>query len=398
MLDCSIEKEMSNLLYNFWILKSKDRDLYYQIKSNQNKIKDFISKNLGSNLIIHDKFIKLEKIPFIIKKSWKGSELDSILEYVILTIMLMFLEDKTNGDYFILSDLIEYVKNTSVTLELTNIPDWNKTQDRRAMLNVLKLLEELSIIITKDEGKISFVEDKSAEALYEAQGISNYLMRMFNEDISTLKTPTDFIKAEFSTQNEEKGDLRRYKVFRNLLYTPAVSSKDLTYAELDYIKKNRNYIKGEIDKKLNMEVEITENLAILYDDNALIKDNFPNTKKISDMALMINAKLLEDINNSKILLDKNEIGYITENYFETIIEEIKKNKSQYIGKTLLKENSKKFNKLILEYMEKYNILEKVNNEILVYPTVSRLIGKTQNLNTEDAKELQISLFGGSNEL
>lgn len=397
-MDYNIEKEMSALLYNFWIIKDKDRDLYYQIKSNQNKVRDFISKNLGSNLIIHDKFIKLEKIPFIIKKNSGIESFNSVLEYVILSIMLIFLEDKTNGDYFILSDLIEYVKNTAVTLELNHIPDWNKTQDRRAMLNVINLLNELSILNIRDEGKVSFVEDKQAEALYEAMGISNYFMRMFDEDINNLETPTDFIKSEFSTQNEDKGDIRRYKIFRNILYTPAVSTKDLSPTEIDYIKKNRKYISKEITDKLNMEVEITDNLTILYDDNSNVKDNFPNTKKISEIALMVNNRILEDINNKKIMLNEQEIGYIKEYYFESIIEEIKKTKAPYIGKTLLKENKQKFYNMILTFMEKYNILEKSGNDIIIYPCVARMVGKTKNINEDEINNEQISLFGGTDEL
>lgn len=397
-MDYNIEKEMSALLYNFWIIKDKDRDLYYQIKSNQNKVRDFISKNLGSNLIIHDKFIKLEKIPFIIKKNSGIENFNSVLEYVILSIMLIFLEDKTHGDYFILSDLIEYVKNTAVTLELNHIPDWNKTQDRRAMLNVINLLNELSILNVRDEGKVSFVEDKQAEALYEAMGISNYFMRMFDEDINNLETPTDFIKSEFSTQNEDKGDIRRYKIFRNILYTPAVSTKDLSPTEIDYIKKNRKYISKEITDKLNMEVEITDNLTILYDDNSNVKDNFPNTKKISEIALMVNNRILEDIKNKKIMLNEQEIGYMKEYYFESIIEEVKKTKAPYIGKTLLKENKQKFYNMVLTFMEKYNILEKSDNDIVIYPSVARMIGKTKNINEDEMNNEQISLFGGTDEL
>lgn len=46
-----IKKEMEALLYNFWITKEDNPDLYYKIKSSQNRLKDFIIKNLGSNLI-----------------------------------------------------------------------------------------------------------------------------------------------------------------------------------------------------------------------------------------------------------------------------------------------------------------------------------------------------------
>ncbi len=396
-MDNTIEKEMKALLYNFWITKDKNKDLYYQIKRNQNKIKDFISKNLGSNLIIHDRFIKLEKIPTIIKTNAKLGNFTSVLEYVILMIMLLFLEDKTRGDYFILSDLIEYVKNTSITLELNHIPDWNKVQDRKCLSNVISLLEELQIIKIKDAGKVSFIDSIDAEVLYESLGTSNYLMRMFDNDINDLKTPEDFIKNEFISQDEEKGDIRRYKVFRNILYTPAVSSKDITINELDYLKKNRNYIKAEIDKNLNMEVEVTHNLAILYDeDSNTEKDNFPNNKKLTEIVLMVNEKLLKEINNNKIVLNNFEIAIVKENYFENIIKEIKKTKEPYIGKTLSKETDKRFYDMILEYMEKYNFIEKNNDEIIIYPTISRLIGKTKEIEKDNLE--QISLFGGSNEL
>ena len=396
-MDNTIEKEMKALLYNFWITKDKNKDLYYQIKKNQNKIKDFISKNLGSNLIVHDRFIKLEKIPTIIKTNAKLEGFTSVLEYVILTIMLLFLEDKTRGDYFILSDLIEYVKNTSITLELNHIPDWNKVQDRRCLSNVISLLEELQIIKIKDAGKVSFIDSVDAEVLYESLGTSNYMMRMFDNDINELETPEDFIKNEFISQDEEKGDIRRYKVFRNILYTPAVSSNDITTNELDYIKKNRNYIKTEIDKNLNMEVEVTHNLAILYDeDSNTEKDNFPNNKKLTEIVLMVNEKILKEIKDNKIAINNLEIATIKEDYFENIVKEIKRTKAPYIGKTLLRETDKRFYEMILEYMEKYNFIEKNDDEIIIYPTVSRLVGKTKEFEEENIE--QISLFGGSNEL
>lgn len=393
----SIEEEMKALLYNFWITKDENPNLYYQIKNKQNAIKDFISKNLGSNLIIHDRFVKLEKIPTVIKTNNKLNKFDTVLEYVILLIILLFLEDKTRGEYFVLSDLIEYVKNTAITLELNHIPNWNNTQDRKSLTNVIRILEELNIIKVKDASKISFIESKDAEVLYESKGLSNYLMRLFDEDISELATSEDFIKNEFISQDEAKGDVRRYKVFRNILYTPAVSSKDLTANELDYIKKNRNYIKNEISKNLNMEAEITHNLVILYDEeNSFEKDNFPNTKKITDIVLMINDKILQDINAGKIVLNNLEIAIISEDYFKNIIREIKINKVLYIGKTLLKENEKNFYGTILDYMQKYNIIEKNKNEIIIYPTVARLVGKTRELNIN--KTEQMTLLGGNNEL
>ena len=396
-MNSNIEAEMRALLYNFWITKDSNKELYYQIKNKQNMIKDFVSKNLGSNLIIHDRFIKLEKIPTIIKANSGLSNFTSVLEYVILSIMLLFLEDKTRGDYFVLSNLIEYVKNTAVALELNHVPDWNKVQDRRCLSNVITFLEDLQIIKIKDYSKISFIESRDAEVLYESLGVSNYLMRMFDDNINELKEPDDFIKNEFAIQNMDKGDIRRYKVFRNILYTPAVFSQDLSTSELDYIKKNRNYIKSEIDKNLDMEVEITHNMALLCDsEDSNEKDNFPNNKKLTEIVLMINDRLLQEINSGNIIINQYEVAIIKEDYFVGIIMDIRKSKSSYIGKTMMRENDRRFYDMVLEYMKKYNIVEKRNDEIMIYPTVARIVGKTKNIESDRVE--QISLFGGSDEL
>ena len=209
-----IKKEMEALLYNFWITKEDNPDLYYKIKSSQNRLKDFIIKNLGSNLIIHEKFIKLEKIPTLVKANNGIESFTSTLDYVILLLVLIFLEDKAKGDRFILSDLIEYIKNTAITLELDHIPNWNLISDRRSFSNVMNFLSSLSAIKIKDEEKISFVEDKESDALYESMGISNYIMRLFDNEIYDITDEKEFLRTEFLTQDENYGDIRRYKVFR----------------------------------------------------------------------------------------------------------------------------------------------------------------------------------------
>ena len=50
------------LLENFIILKSKERDKYYDIKDNIYENMSFIKDKLGYDLIIKEDFIKLEKI------------------------------------------------------------------------------------------------------------------------------------------------------------------------------------------------------------------------------------------------------------------------------------------------------------------------------------------------
>lgn len=146
-----------------------------------------------------------------------------------------------------------------------------------------------------------------------------------------------------------------------------------------------------------MEVEITHNMAILFDDaNSIEKDNFPNTKKITEIVLMANTKILDDINKGKLLLDNYETITVKENYLETLITDIREEKRPYISKTYLDLTKEKFYEVVLEYMEKYNIVSKENDNITIYPVLGRMIGKT--LEVKDSNTKQISLFGGSNEL
>lgn len=392
-----IKKEMEALLYNFWITKEEEPELYYKIKSSQNRLKDFIIKNLGSNLIIHEKFIKLEKIPTLVKANNGIDTFSSTLDYVILLIVLIFLEDKAKGDRFILSDLIEYIKNTAITLELDHIPDWNLMSDRRSFSNVMNFLTDISAIKVKDSEKISFIENKDSDALYESMGISNYIMRLFDNEIYDVTNELEFLRNEFLTQNEERGDIRRYKVFRNLLFTPSVFSNDLSFNEVDYIRKNRGYIKNEIEKNLDLETEITYNMGIVYDDiNSTQKDNFPNNKKISEVVLMINERILKDINDGKLTLSDDEVVYVDKVYLEQIMIEIKKDKKPYLSKYYKDLTNDKFYNEIFDYMLKYNFINKVDDKIIIYPTVGKLIGKTKETDAKNSE--QIDLFGGIYEL
>jgi len=389
-----IKKEMEALLYNFWITKDENQELYYKIKANQNRLKDFIIKNLGNNLIIHDRFIKLEKVPTLPKKNTGIETFTSNLDYVILMIILIFLEDKARGDRFVLSDLVEYIKNTTVTLELDNIPDWNLISHRRSFSNAMKFLIDISAIKIKDEEKISFTESKDADALYESMGISNYIMRLFDNEIYNITEPKEFLRNEFLTQNEEKGDIRRYKVFRNILFTPSVFMAELTPNEIDYIRKNRLYIKNEIENNLELDTEITYNTAIVFDDvNSTEKDNFPNNKKITEVVLMVNAKILEDIDNNVLTYDDYEVITVNEGYLENIIREIKTDKKPYLSKYYKDLSNEKFYEEILEYMISYNFVNKVNDKIIIYPSVAKMIGITKEIN----ENTQIDLFGGNYE-
>ena len=388
----TINECMQLLLNNFWILKEDDLDNYYKIKRNQHLLRDYINKTLGSRLIIHDRFIKLEKIPAQALESIGLPNFILQTDYIYLCLILLFLEDKTRETYFMLSDLIDYVKNTAVALELNNVPNWTLTKERKSLKRAVNFLEKIKVIKLKDASKDDFSDNENAEALYISTGLSNYVMRMFNNEIFDIKQEEDFIRDEWTYQNDEKGDIRKYKIYRNLIYTPCIYMNDISKSEIDYLKQLRHHISNELSN-LNYELELTKNMALVFEnENALTKDSFPNNKRISAIVLIVLTKLYELIKENKIILNEYEIGKISYEDLYNIIINIKNKYNIYLSKTLKDLTDSAFFDNILDILETYTFIRNVNNYYEILPAI-----RIFNSKLIENKNKQLDIWGDNND-
>ena len=388
----TINECMQLLLNNFWILKEDDLDNYYKIKRNQHLLRDYINKTLGSRLIIHDRFIKLEKIPAQALESIGLPNFILQTDYIYLCLILLFLEDKTRETYFMLSDLIDYVKNTAVALELNNVPNWTLTKERKSLKRAVNFLEKIKVIKLKDASKDDFSDNENAEALYISTGLSNYVMRMFNNEIFDIKQEEDFIRDEWTYQNDEKGDIRKYKIYRNLIYTPCIYMNDISKSEIDYLKQLRHHISNELSN-LNYELELTKNMALVFEnENALTKDSFPNNKRISAIVLIVLTKLYELIKENKIILNEYEIGKISYEDLYNIIINIKNKYNIYLSKTLKDLTDSAFFDNILDILETYTFIRNVDNYYEILPAI-----RIFNSKLIENKNKQLDIWGDNND-
>ena len=388
----TINECMQLLLNNFWILKEDDLDNYYKIKRNQHLLRDYINKTLGSRLIIHDRFIKLEKIPAQALESIGLPNFILQTDYIYLCLILLFLEDKTRETYFMLSDLIDYVKNTAVALELNNVPNWTLTKERKSLKRAVNFLEKIKVIKLKDASKDDFSDNENAEALYISTGLSNYVMRLFNNEIFDIKQEEDFIKDEWTYQNDEKGDIRKYKIYRNLIYTPCIYMNDISKSEIDYLKQLRHHISNELSN-LNYELELTKNMALAFEnENALTKDSFPNNKRISAIVLIVLTKLYELIKENKIILNEYEIGKISYEDLYNIIIGIKNKYNIYLSKTLKDLTDSAFFDNIIDILETYTFIRNVDNYYEILPAI-----RIFNSKLIENKNKQLDIWGDNND-
>ena len=382
-------KELEYLLNNYWCVKEQDPITYFKIKNILDYYKDFIQTKLGSRLIVNDRFIKLEKIPAMPKAYMGLPSFSDTLEYIILFLVLLFLEDKPKYEQFILSNLIEFITNTATTLELNTIPNWLLLHHRKCLVNVINHLKELYIIRVVEESKL-FTDDVQAEALYETTGLSNYYVREFKNNILEYTSLNEFINDEFNSQNENVGDVRRYKVYRHLMYSLVSYTEDLTEFEIDYLRKFRTSINNEINKYTLSELELTKNMTVLmYDEETKEKFDFPNNKAISDIVLLVNNQIVDKVNNNELILNQDETITISKEQLSRVIKETRQHYLNYLSKNYKEMTTDNFIKEVLRYLKEYDFIREYDLGYKIYPMVSKLIGYIPKENIE-----QLSLFGG----
>lgn len=382
-------KELEYLLNNYWCIKESTPELYYNIKNNIDYYKNFIQTKLGSKLIVNDRFIKLEKIPPKPKAYMGIMDYTDPLEYILTMLILIYLEDKPKREQFILSDLIDFITNTSSTMQLNNMPNWNILHHRKCLVKVINHLKELQIIKIVEETS-SFTEDIKAEGLYETTGISNYYVREFKNSIQNYNNINDYAMDEFNDQNQDLGDVRRYKIYRNLLYSIATYTDELSDSEIDYLRKFRGTIQSEIEKYTTSNLELTKSMATLLFEPKGKKDNFPNTKAISDIVLLVNNKLLNLVENNNINLENNEIINISKEQLSRVIKEVRQENKEYFSKVYRELGTDAFVKEVIDYMQEYDFLNLVDQNYKIYPSISKLVGYINKNNKQ-----QLNLFGGN---
>lgn len=121
-------KELEMLLEHFWIYKEENKELYYAIKDSIPKFKNFLNEKLGYHIIVNSNVIKLEKIPGRAESFMGIEDFADSMEYAFLCLLLMFLEDKTKEEQFVLSEITEYIKGSFMGKEEV---DWTLYRHRK---------------------------------------------------------------------------------------------------------------------------------------------------------------------------------------------------------------------------------------------------------------------------
>ena len=364
-------KPLEILLSKRWILKDREKELYYQLKDEIGKSRDFLTEKLGYQAIITPKLIKLEKIPAY-AQNWMGiQDCSEHLESIFLCMILMFLEDRDAREQFVLSMLTEYIQANIKEEQI----DWTIYSYRRHLVKVMKYCVKIGILEIDDGSEDSFIKSDEGEVLYQNTGASRYFMKNFSRDISDYQSQEDFLKEEWIGMNEDRGIIRRQRVYRSLLMSPGIYLNDDTEEDFAYVRHYRGMIEEELNRFFDCELQVHKTSAFLImGEDSNLGRSFPEGNTLSDIVLLWCNLFRQKIADGSIEVPAGEDIVISRQQFLTISEECKRQYGSGWIKTYREMTMGEFCKKLKEYMIFMEMIMEKYDQIIVYPIVGKVAG------------------------
>lgn len=371
---------LEELLHRRWILKSEDIDLYLRVKDSIKEIRKIAQDKFGYIVLVTPYLIKLEKIPGR-AEPWMGiQEFQTIREYQMYCYILMFLEDKEREEQFVLSNLTEYIQMQFPDGEIV----WTNFTTRRQLIRVMKYCVSIGLMKLNDGSEDHFAQDMETEVLYENSGISRYVLRNFMRDIMEYQKPEDFEQSEWISMEEDRGIVRRQRVYRRLLLSPGVYRDDNDDDDFLYIRNYRNQLTSDFQSFFPCDLHIHKSSAYINLAQECSMGNvFPFNNTISDLIILLLDELRRRIKLSQLKLEAQEQVYIEEEKLKKIGRRIIQNKMSYLPKKYQETGAEQVSEDVIQQMKRYGFIEECDHGMLRLHPICGKIGGNYRMEGEE---------------
>ena len=368
-------EEVLLLLENYWILRDQDPENYYRIKDKEQELRAFFREKLGYTLILNPHLVRVTKIPGEIQP-WMGIRAFlTLLDYSFLFLTLSFLEDKGAEDQFVLSELTEYL----VTLYPGDEEiDWTLYQHRRALVRVLQYAREMGLLKVNDGSEQSFSDNAQAEILYESTGLSRYFLPSFSTDITTLREAESFLNQEWGELAEDRGVIRRHRVYRRLVLSPMVYSRGSDDSDFQYIRNYRNILERDFAHWLKGDLHLHRfGALVILNEGRLSPKTFPEGNNLADLALKLAVLFRERVAEGPWTPGENGTFTIIEAEFSAVLAKCHARFASGWFKTYRERPLEKLVSEVLEYMEEWEMVKRdpLLRTVTIFPLAAKLVGE-----------------------
>jgi uncharacterized protein (TIGR02678 family) len=308
---------MDLLLHHYWILRTEHPEWYQLIREREKVLRRYIDEKFGLRLIVHQHFIKLEKIP-VEPERWMGiQDFQEPMDYAIFCCALSFLEGKSVDEQFLLSDLSHEIQADYPG----DFPlDWTLYVHRKSLIRAMKVLVDFQLIRTIDGDIGRFDHNEDQEVLYEATLYSRYFMRTYPDDFSSYQDWQELLKEDWKLNQEDE---RRKRVYRKLFFSPGLHRFDQQDPDFLYLRNFRNRLSEDIEIHSDYKLHLYKNTAFLSVAQAKqYQQLFPTSKASTDIILQLSNFLHEHLD--RYTPKENGEIVMTEGEMEAVLEALRK--------------------------------------------------------------------------
>ena len=364
--------EVRTLFEQFWICKDNNKEDYYKVKRDIPAFQRFIREQMGWKLIHTENLLKLEKIPAHAESFMGIQEFSEILDYCILCVVLMYLEDKEEGEQFLLSELIDYVE-TKLKGEI--LIDWTSFSQRKSLVRALQYMEKMQMLRVYEGASEAFGLEPKQEVLYENIGYSKYFATSFPMDISDFETWKDFEKQRFEEIQEDRGAARINRVYRQLAVCPAMYWEGNEDVDSLYLKNQRQWVEKYLEENLGGRLDIHKNAAffVLEEDDCYGKVH-PRDAMLPEIVLLVCAHIQQMFRAGEVVKQENEMIIFTERQFSELVLLCRQKWSMGWSKEYREMDEGKLVDTVKNYMKEWMLIRQSGDMVIILPAVGKQAG------------------------
>ena len=339
--------EFRALLDRFWIRREEDRELFYRVRRKLPALRRALREQFGWEVICTEQVIRLVKEPARAQEAFGIPEFTEVQDYCLLCGVLLLLEDKDDGQRFLLSELTQAV----LAYTKAYLPDlsWERYSCRTSLVRVLQYAEGLGLLRSFEGESDGFAAHQDQEVLYENTGLCRYFSVHFHRDITGYTSVRDFEDPPEDGPDQERGTFRTWRVYRQLALAPAVYWEDPADSLYAYIKNQRGILQRNLDETIGGKLQIYHNGAFfLPEEGEPCGNGFPRDQMRSDIVLLLSERLSEKISCGAFPRDPDDRVHLTREAFSQELEALRQEYKNQWGKTVAEKDLAALTQEILE--------------------------------------------------
>lgn len=329
------------LLNRPFVSRQKDAEMYQLVRDHFRVLRDWFHEQTGWSLIVTRQFAKLEKTPGRFQSWMAVDEFRDGRDYGYFTYGLWFLEGLNEGQQFLLSEMVETIREHLVAAGL--FVDWALYDHRMSMARALKKLRELDVLVAVEGDETDWARAGEADVLYQASALSRYVLQRLPDDIGDFSAIDE--ELAFDEEVPQDGALshddvfattrRRHRVMRRILQEPVIYDWQWTDDERRYVQTQRASIIERVFSFTGLQGRrFREGLLFVWPDLTAEMDLFPTLGVLSDIVLLITAALRQRLEANSLQYDVDPYGCfrLTRTDFETLVIDVRERSSEFWSK------------------------------------------------------------------